>query len=86
MLTFGGDHPAGETPLAHDAGSFDADGIANDARLTAAAASLAATVRRSLGKLRVEKVDGRFVIGTPLGAALTEAGFSTTPQGLRLRG
>ena len=86
MLTFGGDHPAGETPPAHDAGSFGADGMANDARLTAAAASLAATVRRSLGKLRVEKVDGRFVIGTPLGAALTEAGFSTIPQGLRLRG
>jgi ATP-dependent Lhr-like helicase len=54
--------------------------------LAAAAASLAATVRRSLGKLKVEKADGRFVIGTPLGAALTAAGFSTTPQGLRLRG
>ena len=39
-----------------------------------------------LGKLRVEKVDGVFVIGTPLGDALTAAGFATTPQGLRLRG
>ena len=72
-LTFGG------STTTDDAGEAD------DARLAAAAASLAATVRRSLGKLRVEKVDGRFVIGTPLGAALTEAGFSTTPQGLRLR-
>jgi ATP-dependent Lhr-like helicase len=69
-----------------DAKAKDAAGEADDIRLSAAAASLAAAVRRSLGKLRVEKVDGRFVIGTPLGAALTEAGFSTTPQGLRLRG
>jgi ATP-dependent helicase Lhr and Lhr-like helicase len=30
-------------------------------------------------------VDGVFVIGTALGAALVRAGFSTTPQGLRLR-
>jgi ATP-dependent Lhr-like helicase len=54
--------------------------------LAAAAASLAATIRRSLGRLKVEKADGAFVIGTPLGTALTAAGFSTTPQGLRLRG
>jgi len=53
--------------------------------LPAAAASLAGTIRRSLGKLRVERVDGEFVIGTPLGDALVAAGFSTTPQGLRLR-
>jgi ATP-dependent Lhr-like helicase len=58
----------------------------DDATLTAAAASLAATVRRSLARLKVELADGQFVIGTPLGAALTAAGFSTTPQGLRLRG
>lgn len=49
------------------------------------AASLAAAVRLSLGKLKVERVDGDFVIGTELGAALVNAGFSTTPQGLRLR-
>ena len=54
--------------------------------LAAAATSLAATIRRSGAKLKVEKADGTFVIGTPLGAALTAAGFSTTPQGLRLRG
>jgi ATP-dependent Lhr-like helicase len=53
--------------------------------LAAAAASLAGTIRRSGGRLKVEKADGVFVIGTPLGAALTAAGFSTTPQGLRLR-
>ena len=54
--------------------------------LAAAAASLAATIRRSGAKLKVEKADGAFVIGTPLGTALTAAGFSTTPQGLRMRG
>ena len=59
---------------------------ADEATLAVAAASLAQTIRRSVGKLRVERVDGQFVIGTPLGDALTEAGFQTTPQGLRLRG
>ncbi|MCU1546477.1 MAG: box helicase [Homoserinimonas sp.] len=52
--------------------------------LHAAAASLATTVRRHGGKLRVERADGEFVIGTPFGEALTAAGFSATPQGLRL--
>ena len=55
-------------------------------RMTAATVSLATAIRRSGGKLRVERVDGVFVIGTPLGEALVAAGFSTTPQGLRLRG
>ena len=53
--------------------------------LAAAAVSLVATVRRGIGKLRVEKVDGDFAIGTPLGQSLVDAGFGTTPQGLRLR-
>ncbi|MHA6693330.1 ATP-dependent helicase [Homoserinimonas sp. A520] len=57
----------------------------DDTTLAVAAESLAASIRRSVGRVRVEKVDGAFVIGTPLGAALTAAGFSTTPQGLRLR-
>ena len=54
--------------------------------MTAAAHSLATAIRRSGGRLRVERVNGDFVIGTPLGEALVEAGFSVTPQGLRLRG
>jgi ATP-dependent Lhr-like helicase len=54
--------------------------------LDAAASSLAASVRSRLGRLRVERVDGEFAIGTPLGLALAEAGFAATPQGLRLRG
>lgn len=53
--------------------------------LTAAAASIAATVRNGLGKLAVERVDGTFVLETPLGDALRDAGFTATPQGLRLR-
>jgi ATP-dependent Lhr-like helicase len=54
--------------------------------LRAAAVSLAATVRAGIGKLRVERIDGEFSVGSPLGALLAEAGFSPTPQGLRLRG
>jgi ATP-dependent Lhr-like helicase len=54
--------------------------------LSAAAESLASTVREHLGKLRIERVDGDFAIGTPLGLALAQAGFAPTPQGLRLRG
>jgi ATP-dependent Lhr-like helicase len=58
---------------------------AKESVLAAAAASLAATVRTGLGRLRIERVDGEFSIGTPLGSALAAAGFSETPQGLRLR-
>ncbi len=53
--------------------------------LAVAAVSLATTVRERIGRMRVERVDGEFSIGTPLGLALAEAGFSPTPQGLRLR-
>jgi ATP-dependent Lhr-like helicase len=56
-----------------------------EAILGAAATSLAATVRTGLGKLRIERVNGEFAIGTDLGYALTAAGFAATPQGLRLR-
>jgi ATP-dependent Lhr-like helicase len=61
--------------------TFDAD----EQTLAAAATSLARAVRERLGRLRVERVDGEFSVGTPLGKALAEAGFSATPQGLRLR-
>ena len=53
--------------------------------LAVAATSLARTVRERLGRLRVERVDGEFSVGTPLGKALVDAGFAATPQGLRLR-
>ncbi|MES2093692.1 MAG: ATP-dependent helicase [Actinomycetota bacterium] len=58
----------------------------DDRVITAAAHSLAAVIRRAGGRLKVERVNGDFVVGTGLGQALVEAGFSTTPQGLRLRG
>jgi ATP-dependent Lhr-like helicase len=51
----------------------------------AASASLATTVRAAGGRLRVERIDGEFAVGTPLGDALVRAGFAPTPQGLRLR-
>jgi len=55
------------------------------ADLAAAATSIAAAVRIGLGKLSVERVDGAFVLESPLGAALRDAGFTATPQGVRLR-
>ncbi len=57
----------------------------DEARLEAAAESLASTIRAAGGRLRIERIDGDFAIGTPLGLALERAGFAPTPQGLRLR-
>ena len=53
--------------------------------LEVAAVSLAGSVRQRIGKLRVERVDGEFAVGTVFGDALVAAGFSATPQGVRLR-
>ncbi len=58
---------------------------AGEAAVSSAARSLATSIRHSGGRIRVERVDGDFVIGTAVGGALVEAGFSETPQGLRLR-
>ncbi len=59
------------------------------ALLTPAAESLAEAARRgSLGRLTVERADGEQLLGsglTPLRAALQDAGFLSTPKGLRLR-
>jgi ATP-dependent Lhr-like helicase len=55
--------------------------------LQPAADALALAVRDgALGRLAVERADGAPVVSTPLGAALTSAGFRPTPRGLRLRG
>lgn len=55
--------------------------------LAAAARALAALVTgRRVDKIAVETVNGGFVLGSPLGDALSEAGFLATPRGLRLRG
>jgi len=56
--------------------------------LTAAAKELASAVRRgALGRLTVERADGEHILGRrdPLREALLEAGFVSTPRGLRLR-
>ena len=56
--------------------------------LQSAADALALAVRDgALGKLVVQRADGEGVLGGdhPLTAALTQAGFHTTPRGLRLR-
>ena len=53
--------------------------------LEAAAVELAAVVRARLRSLRVERVNGASVFGTPLAEALQAAGFVATPQGLRIR-
>ncbi|KQV26074.1 DEAD/DEAH box helicase [Yonghaparkia sp. Root332] len=55
------------------------------ASLAAAATELAAVVRARLRSLRIERVNGASVFGTPFAEALQEAGFVATPQGLRLR-
>ena len=58
----------------------------DDAVLTGAAASVAELVRLGrIDKLAIEKVNGEFVLGTPVAAALREAGFTETPRGLRIR-
>ncbi len=57
--------------------------------LAAATGALARAVRTGvLGRLTVQKADGTSVLAprSVLGAALESAGFTATPQGLRLRG
>ncbi|MGH3657242.1 MAG: Lhr family helicase, partial [Micromonosporaceae bacterium] len=55
--------------------------------LEVAAKALAAAVQSgALGALSVERADGAPVHSSPLGRALSAAGFRTTPRGLRLRG
>ncbi|MGX5682121.1 Lhr family ATP-dependent helicase, partial [Schumannella luteola] len=54
--------------------------------LRVASESLVATARRARASLKVQRIDGEFSVGSPIGEALVEAGFAPTPQGLRLRG
>ena len=59
---------------------------ADDERLRAASRSLADAVRRArIPNLVIERVNGEYVLGTPLASLLQEAGFSATPRGLRMR-
>jgi ATP-dependent Lhr-like helicase len=57
----------------------------DEAVLSAAATSLAQAVRTGLGRLRIERINGEFGVGTAFGRVLADAGFAPTPQGLRLR-
>ncbi|MER6401351.1 ATP-dependent helicase [Kitasatospora sp. NPDC001603] len=58
----------------------------DEATLAAATAALASAVRAgALGSVTVERANGVPALGSPLGAALEEAGFHPTPRGLRLR-
>ena len=58
----------------------------DEARLQAAAKSLADTARRrGLDTLTIEQVNGAFVYGTAVGRALRDAGFVESPRGLTLR-
>jgi ATP-dependent Lhr-like helicase len=69
--------PSGEGPEAAEAA----------AAMRSASRALASLVTsRRVDKLAIETVNGGFVLGTALGDALTEAGFTATPRGLRLRG
>ncbi len=53
--------------------------------LQATASALAAASREGrLGRFAIARVDGQPAASTPLGAALVEAGFQTTWQGLRI--
>nr|WP_240665994.1 ATP-dependent helicase [Agromyces sp. LHK192] len=56
----------------------------DEGALAAAAGALAGVVRAGrIRRLAVEQVNGAFVLGTPLGRALSVAGFGETPRGLR---
>ena len=75
------------TNASTNAGSTAAGPVtAAAADLAAASVSLAASVTGGrVAKLTIEKADGVFSIGTPIGRALEAAGFVSSPQGMRLR-
>ncbi|MGW6913569.1 ATP-dependent helicase [Kitasatospora sp. NPDC054939] len=58
----------------------------DDGVLGLATSALAGAVRGgALGGVTVERANGEPALGSPLGAALEQAGFHPTPRGLRLR-
>ncbi|GAA2068879.1 ATP-dependent helicase [Williamsia deligens] len=57
-----------------------------DDDLPAAATALAAAVTGGrVERLQIEKVDGDGVLNTPVATVFTEAGFTATPRGIRMR-
>jgi ATP-dependent Lhr-like helicase len=78
----GGKTVLGFGDLSGDQASPDAD----PAVLDAIAIELVAVLRRAaIAKLGIEKINGKPVVDTPVGAALRRAGFYSTPSGLRFR-
>ncbi|MFJ8824314.1 ATP-dependent helicase [Streptomyces sp. NPDC102467] len=60
--------------------------VADDARLPAAARSLAEAARSgALGTITVERINGEAALTSPYAPLLEGAGFHATPRGLRLR-
>ncbi len=55
------------------------------ARSSAARALASLVTHGRVVKLAIESVNGGFVLGSPLGDELADAGFLSTPRGLRLR-
>ncbi|MFJ6280813.1 ATP-dependent helicase [Arthrobacter subterraneus] len=54
--------------------------------LTAAAAALVTAIRQGAAdKMAVEKINGESALDSPAGRALADAGFYSTPRGLRIR-
>ncbi|SDY46643.1 Lhr family ATP-dependent helicase [Herbiconiux ginsengi] len=77
----------GELVLYLERGGKTALSFSTDpAVLEIAARSVAQAVTSGrVDRLAVERVNGDFVVGTPVGGALETAGFTGTPRGLRLR-
>ncbi|MCX4386009.1 ATP-dependent helicase [Micromonospora peucetia] len=79
---------AGDLVLYVERGGRTILSFTDDADLLAAAGKALADAVHSgaLGAMSVERADGEAVRSSPLGDALTAAGFRATPRGLRLRG
>ncbi|MBV1780962.1 ATP-dependent helicase [Paeniglutamicibacter sp. ABSL32-1] len=78
----GGKTVLGFGDLSDDPQSPEAD----PAVLDAVATELVAVLRRAaIAKLGIEKINGKPITETPVGAALRRAGFYSTPSGLRFR-
>ncbi|MFL4474240.1 ATP-dependent helicase [Paeniglutamicibacter sp. MACA_103] len=77
----------GKTVLGFGALSGEPDSPdADPAVLDAVATELVAVLRRAaIAKLGIEKINGKPIADTPVGAALRRAGFYSSPSGLRFR-
>lgn len=75
--------------LTETSGAVPANASAADVRLaltSAVAVSLVEALRRARSQvITIQKVNGEDILGTDLAAALTQAGFSSLPTGVRFR-